>query len=243
VTLLALGACRPREAPPEPLLAEVKKALAERDRRLASYHLVAESTERGASARHEFWFRAPNRSRGDLLAPEHLTVAFDGTRLFKVSHADKRFLVYDFELPPAKAAYVLASTFQPFAPEGFRTPMLPGHGVTVKRATHPRAAEAVEVVVEAGDGVTVSWVLRMPAGDLLEKRTSDGAARTVLAMEEERCEGGLCVPKVLGTTVDGVRIGAVMMTTIELGAPLPADAFTLEAPAGYAREQHTLVEE
>ena len=145
----------------------------------------------------------------------------------------------EIKLSPENAAYFLASTFTPFVPEGYRTLLLPSKGVTLRRLTHPKAAEAVEVTVSV-EGATVVWVLRWPAADVLSKQVGP----TVLSVDEELCDEqlGLCVPKLVTQRRNGVVEATTALTSISLNPQIPNDFFTLTAPEGFHAEKHELVE-
>ncbi len=237
VSLAWVFGCRPAQT--EPLVSQVKRVQLERDKKLNAYHVVVESRQGDEQAKHEFSFRAPNRSRGTISSPQPLTLSFDGTRFYKLSPAEKKFETYELSLSQQSAAYFLASTFTPFVPEGYRTLLLPSTGVTVKKVTHPKAADAVEVTVSL-EGATVVWVLRWPSGDVLSKRSGD----TVLSVDEEHCDSalGLCVPKLVTQRNRGVVEATTSLLTIELNPQIPNDFFTLSAPEGFHAEKHELVE-
>jgi outer membrane lipoprotein-sorting protein len=231
----------PSATPPSSaaLVAQVKRRQLERDAKLNSYHVVVDSTQGEATARHEFYYRAPNRSQGTLWSPEALTLSFDGTRFFKVTPAEKKFETYALKLSKDDAAYFLASTFTPFVPEGYRTLLLPSRGVTARLVTHPKAREAVEVTVSV-DEVTVVWVLRWPSGDVLSKRV--GA--TEVTVDDEWCDTalGLCVPKRVTQRRNGVVEATTSLTAISLNPQIPNDFFTLVPAEGFHTEQRELVE-
>ncbi|MFZ5446354.1 MAG: LolA family protein [Myxococcota bacterium] len=231
--LLLITACtRASEAPPPAsLVAEVKRALAERERRLTSFRIEVDTTEGETRAHHEFAFRAPNKSRGHVTKPNEVELAFDGTRLMRVLYPSKNVEVVPLDLPPQDRAYFLASTFMPFAPEGFRAPLLPLSGVEAKRVTRagkPEAFEAVEVTVKPAPDVTIVYVLRLPAGDFLEKRTLAEGKERVLRVEQERCDEklALCVPVKLTESLGGQPLGTTEVTKVELNPELPQDWFT-----------------
>jgi outer membrane lipoprotein-sorting protein len=247
---LALGACT-KDAPEAPtkLVGEMKQALAERERRLASYHLVADTTQGAETAHHEFFFRAPNHSRGTATGGlESASLAFDGKTLYRLNDAEKKLEAYELQLPPAKAALVLATMFRPFAPDGFRSPLLPSKGVTAKAVTHPMGPQAVELTVltkdEDGGPLEVTYVLRAPSADFLAKRTRSGQHLGELTVEAERCEPALklCVPTKLKETRDGELLGTTTLTTVELNPELPVDSFKLEPPEGYTVQQRVMKE-
>ncbi len=246
--VVTVAGCRCAPPAEASLLSEVKRALAERERRLTSYHVAVTSAEGDARARHEFFFRAPNKLRGVLVAPQPLMLSYDGTRFFRASPVAKKLEVYAFKLPPEKSALFLATTFHPFVPEGYRAPLLPSAGVTATRVAHPRAPDAVEVTArtrdEAGDAVTVTWTLRLPAGDFLAKRSTAGGATSALSVDDEACDekAKLCVPRKLTQRRGAEVVGEIELTTVELNVELPNDGFTLAAPGGWATEAHELVE-
>jgi hypothetical protein len=116
--------------------------------------------------------------------------------------------------------------------------------VRASATSRPGAPRAVELSVEAGEGVTVRYTLRLPAGDFLEKRTTTGHSVEVLRVDGETCEPALavCVPRRLVLERDGEPLGVTTLERVELNPALPESTFTLEAPPGYAREQHELAE-
>ncbi|MEW5738665.1 MAG: hypothetical protein AB1938_07040 [Myxococcota bacterium] len=252
LVLVALAGCAksPASETPSPsLVGEVKQALAEREKRLSSYHLVADTTEGGRTAHHEFFFRAPNHGHGVATGgPESVAVAFDGATLYRLDDAEKKVDAYKLELPPAKAALVLATFFRPFAPDGFRTPLLPSKGVTAKLVSHPMGPQAAELTVttqdEAGGPVEVTYVVRFPSGDFLGKRTRSGMHVGEVKVDTERCEPALklCVPTKLTETRDGEVLGTTTITAVELNPNLPVERFRLEPPEGYTVQQRVMKE-
>ncbi|QSQ22521.1 hypothetical protein JY651_46680 [Pyxidicoccus parkwayensis] len=230
------------------LAAEVKTKLAERDAKLTSYRITGTVKDEGMDAvTFTFDYRAPQRMRGSLGPPASRTFAWDGTHLFQQVDGEKSFSSFKSELPPAKLAGFLNQTFSPFSPEGFRVPLLL-RSATARRATHPRAPEAVELVQtlegEAA-GVEMVYVLRWPKLDFLARRTRspDGTVAEE-RVEEEHCDEalGLCVPKRLTRWLGGRQVGETVLGRVELNVPLPNDTFTLTAPEGYAVQSRTLVE-
>lgn len=247
LALLLSSGCPKETQAPENLASEARRALAERDRRLASYLVEATTTQGDQVATHTFLYRAPNRVKGTVTAPTPLTLAFDGRRFFKLAPAEKKLEAYEMKLPQEKAALFLMTQFGPFVPEGYRTPLLPTKGVTAKRVAHPKAADAVELVVtmpEQTPPMVITWHLRLPSGDFLGKKTRAGEQDSELVVEEEHCDAarGLCVPKVVVQREGGKEVGRTTFTRIALGAEVANDAFTLAAPEGFTLEPHELVE-
>jgi hypothetical protein len=221
----------PTTVPAEPLANHVRRALAERDQRLRAFRLVVDTTEGSAKAHHEFAFRTPNKSRGHVTAPEETELAFDGSTLARVVYPGKKVEIIPLDqLAPPEKAYFLASTFMPFAPEGYRAPLLPQAGVEAKKVLNPKAPEAVELTVNPSREVKVQYVLRLPAGDFLEKRTQSEGQTKVLRMVTEHCDVALklCVPVQLQETVNGELLGTTEVTTVDLNPELPQDYFSVK---------------
>lgn len=234
LAMLLCGGCpKPTEAPlPPSLVSEAKRALAEREKRLTSFKLVVDSTEGENRAHHEVAFRSPNKSRGHMTVPHDLELAFDGTQLVRLISAQKKYEVISLDMPAADRAFFLASQFRPFVPEGFRAPLLPQTGVEARQV-----AAGVELTVKPGEGVTVTYVLRLPAGDFLEKRTLAEGQERVLRMELEQCDEALklCVPTKLVERVGQAVLGTTEVSGIELNPALPQDVFSPKVPEGWSK--------
>lgn len=230
--LLAFSSCecsKPPSAPPPPTVGDVKRVLAEREKRLTSYRIVVDTTEAANVAHHEFWFRSPNKSRGHMTLPQEVELAFDGTSLVRILYPAKVVEPVPLDFPPAQRAFFLASTFMPFAPEGFRTPLIPVSGVEVSSAS----ATEVNVKVAPGEGVSVAYRLRWPSGDFLEKRTVSGGKERRLKVLDEKCDEKLklCVPVKLEeylVSEDGGQevLGKTVVTDAELNLDVPQDFFS-----------------
>jgi outer membrane lipoprotein-sorting protein len=236
--LLLTGCPKSNEVPvPPSLVGEVKRALAEREKRLTSFKLVVDSTEGENRAHHEVAFRSPNKSRGHMTSPQDFELAFDGTTLVRLIHSAKKYEVVSLDLPAADRAYFLASQFMPFVPEGYRAPLLPQTGVEARSVQRPGVLEAVELTVKPGEGVTVVYVLRLPAGDFLEKRTTSDGQERVLRMEAEQCDAALklCVPTKLVERVGETTLGTTEVSGVELNAALPQDTFSPKIPEGWTK--------
>lgn len=248
LALLLLAGCS-RQAEDTQLLNEVKRRLSERDARLTSYRLEGRTSEGGAEpVSFSFAYRAPQKMRGALGAPVSRTFSWDGERLFEQSDADKRFTTFQNELSPERRAGFLTETFAPFTPEGFRAPLLPAH-LQARRASHPRAPEAVELAAKvddpSGESLQVTYTLRWPTLDFLgrQSRLPDGTTLEV-RVEEEHCDEALklCVPQKLSRWVKGEKVGETTLSKVELNPALPHDTFTLAAPEGYDVQTKTLVD-
>ncbi len=244
--VLLLAGCR-REDDPARLLADVRQRLAARDARLHSYVLAGTAREAGQRMDYEFAYRAPLKMLGTLGPPASRAWAWDGEHLTERDDTARQFSTYQDTLSPERRSELLTQLFSPFVPEGFRAPLLPGQGVTARRAAHTLAPEAVELTVRPpGGDVEVTYVLRWPALDFLGKRLRGGGTTSELRVEEEQCDPGLalCVPRRLtqwSTTGSGAEAAAeahqvaeTRLTRVELNPSLPAETFQLTAPRGYA---------
>ncbi len=236
LTLSACSRCAPGPSSPNhdpQLLSETLTTLTQRQARLNSYHLVVETREGEHTASHHFYFRGPNKFRGDVAQPRPLTLSFDGQRLYKASE-NAPLEAYTLKLDAPEAALFLTNTFNPFVPEGFRTPLLPSKGVEAVKVAHPKGPEAVELSVTAADALVVTYVLRHPSGDLLEKRLKSGANTSRTVVTEEKCDAALklCVPVAQALEDDGQVIATIRVPTVELNVELPEAGFTLTPKAG-----------
>ena len=235
--LVFLLAC-PKDTPEGTLLSEVRRTLADRERRLNTYHLAGESKEGDAVATHAFFFRAPNKMRGVVMHPAHLEWTWDGAHLAKLEFGSKTFSNFPITLPPEKAAMFLTTTFAPFVSEGFRTPLMPSKGVT---ATMLKDEVELKVV---NPQLRLTYRLRWPTGDFLGKRTESDGQVSELTVDEEQCDEKLklCVPKVTSQRLDGKLQLSTRLTRIELNVDVPADDFTPRPPQGWTEETHPVVE-
>lgn len=240
--LLVLAGCR-RADDGAALLSDARQRLSARDGKLTSYVLAGTARQGSQTLDFRFAYRAPRKMLGTLGAPASRTYAWDGEHLFERSDAARQFVTFNDELPPDQRAGVLTELFAPFAPEGFRAPLLPSRGVSARRASHPRAPEAVELTVKPeGADVEVTYVLRWPALDFLGKRTRDGDSTSELRVEEEHCEQalGLCVPRRLTQWAGERQVAETTLSRVELNPSLPSETFTLTAPEGYEVQTKTL---
>jgi outer membrane lipoprotein-sorting protein len=81
------------------------------------------------------------------------------------------------------------------------------------------------------------YVLRMPAGDFLEKRTRSGKEERVLRVEAEQCDVNLrlCVPTKLVEKLGEKTLGTTEISSVDLNPALPQDYFSPKAPEGWAK--------
>lgn len=230
------------------LLSEVRAQLGQRDAKLRSYAVESEAEAEGAKAKYRFWYRAPQRMRGEITEPNPMAVSFDGQKLYQLNPAQKTLTVFEVKVSKEKAALMLTQSFAPFVPEGYRVPLFPNSGTQVKKTTHAKAVDAVALTVvtadEQGKPISVEYVLRWPAMDFLSKTTRVGGKNIELRVDEEKCDEKLklCVPQALSQWNDGMSAGSTRFTHIELNAPVPNDDFVLTAPEGFTSTARELVD-
>jgi len=247
LTLAVLAGCSNSRDTPH-LLNDLKRRLSERDAQLTSYRLEGLTRDEGAEPLgFSFSYRAPQKMLGVLRAPVSRAFSWDGEHLFEQNDKEKRFIIFKNELTTERRAGFLTETFAPFLPEGFRAPLLPAE-LEAKRASHPRAPEAVEVTGKVapspGESLQVTYTLRWPTMDFLGRRflLPDGTV-SELRVEEEHCDEALklCVPQKLTRWVKGEKVGETTLSQVALNPALPHDTFTLVAPEGYEVQTKTLV--
>jgi hypothetical protein len=233
--------CHRAEPPVPTLLSQVKAGLAARDAKLSSYHLEGDTDGHA----FEFFYRSPNRMRGILAGPQGRTFSFDGSTLFELVPAESKLLVYEDKLPPAKRAELLTRVFSPFAPEGFRAPLLGLDGVTAETVTDAGAPAVRLHQTLSGESqpLSVDVTLRWPSLDFLSKKLTL-TSEVLTRMERESCDAalGLCVPTRIRTARVGEPESVTTLTRVELNPPLPAGDFSLQVPPGHAVEHPSLVE-
>ena len=241
--LLACAACRSRsDALPEErqLLSEVRGRLSERERRLGAYRVEGVITEAGQRGEFTLAFRPPLKLKGTVSQPVRQTLSFDGKTFFQRDDASGELHETSLEgLDRAQVSAQLHAIFGQFVVEGFRAPLL-NSDVRVKRLEHPKGPQAVELTVEARDPavgtVKVSYVLRWPTLDFLEKRVEGPGPQTGgVRVDDERCEPklSLCVPTRWTHLSQGRPAAEVVLGKVLLGMEAPAEEFTLiarEAP-------------
>jgi outer membrane lipoprotein-sorting protein len=245
VLLLGLLSCAksPLTAVAGPsLVAQMKQRVAERDKRLTSFQIAVDSKQGAQLVHHEFYFKAPNHSRGVLLTAPLVTLSFDGHYFYRLLRDTKQHEKIEFKLPAEQTASFLASTFQPFAPEGFRAPLIPASKVVATHTSHPLENDAVALKATLEDGMgtlEMTWILRERNGDFLEKRSGDSS----LLVKEESCDDSLklCVPTTVVQFERGAEVGRTVVTFLQLNPALSSDSFSLVVPAGFQSTQREML--
>jgi hypothetical protein len=228
--LVSLAACHEDAG----LLAQVKRALVEREQRLQAYSFQAHA----GAAQYTLSFRAP---KSTLLTLESGALSFDGERFYERDDAARTFTTYAPELNAEQLALIWAQGFGARIPEGFRAPLLPPRGVTAQQV-----GDTVELTLhthDEGKDVSVTSVLRWPGADFLERRTDYGGAKGALRMEREECDPQLklCVPTQLAKWVGDQKVEQTELTQVQLNDAPARDAFVLTVPRDFKQEHSTLV--
>ncbi len=230
------------------LIGQVKSNLAQRDGAISSYRFTGETEEAGHAAVFDFQYRAPNRMKGSLKAPSEKTFSFDGEKLHELSPAGRTLTTFVLKLPKEKNALLLAQTFSPFVPEGYRAPLFDDKSVKVKKVSHPKAVEAVELRTEvkdaAGHAYAVTHTLRWPSMDFLGKTTEANGDTGEVRVDEEHCleRPKICFPKKLTQWTGGKQVAETRLENIAINGEMPVDSFQLIAPEGYEKKAQELIE-
>lgn len=226
--------CRCKEntfAPETPLVSQVKAALAERERKVQSFRFSSETEQAGQKAEYTFAFRAPNKMRGDIGGK--VIYAYDGKRFVQFDQANGYFNEIDLAAEPRdKAQMFLHRVFSPFAPEGWRAPLLGGKLTCEQKAEggKPRIAVTAEVSSD-GEAVALTYLFAPPAMDFVGKSVRGGGSIEVL---EQHCDAALklCFPSVVTETPPAGAKATTRLSNIELNVPVPPEYFSPQAPTG-----------
>jgi hypothetical protein len=250
--LLGLTAC-PRQTEPAAdgtaLLSQARSALAERERKLQTYRFHGQTTDlqRQETLGFNFVYRAPTKMRGETLGASAHVFVFDGSSLRELDVAAKKVTTYDLTgLPRDRSDALLHQIFAPFAPEGFRAPLLPA-GSAVKAERRIGAEEKAEVMLttEVADGAehyAFIYRYRTPAMDLVEKiiRAPDGDHSTVVNKQSCEPKSGLCVPTEIVETAAGKPVARTVLSEVAINGPVTDGDFVLAVPAGGTEEKKSL---
>lgn len=233
VLVLSASGCRRPDAPADPPeISKVKAALAERERKIQSYRYRAVTEQGEQRAELSFAFRAPNKMRGDIASPK-VCFAFDGGRFVQWDEANRYFTEIDLRSTPRENAQLfLHKVFAPFAPEGWRAPLLGGRLTveSVVEAGNPRIAVTAEASAD-GETVAITYLFASPAMDFLGKSVRGGGSLQVRA---QHCDPalGLCFPSAIEEAPPAGPKLTTRISDIEINAPIPAEFFAPQAPEG-----------
>ncbi len=222
------------------LLSQLRSGLAERERKLESYRLEGATTDvaSGQQARFRFAFRAPGQMRGELLAPTPHVFAFDGHQLAEVAADTGTLTQWDLTgLDRHRADAVLHEIFAPFAPEGFRAPLIPAGPQVQVTAIDGGDPSVLRVSADLADGAEAyhfEYDFRAPAMDLLRELTRAPSGERIIEVVKERCDAawGFCLPAAWVEKVGGQEISRTVLSTIEANPALAPSDFVLAVPDG-----------
>lgn len=250
--VLALCGCpaHPTEqADSATLLSQARSALAERERKLQSYRFHGETTDlaRGETLAFNFVYRSPGKMRGETLGPSGHVFVFDGTALRELDVAAKKLTTFDLsELPRDRSDALLHQIFAPFAPEGFRAPLLPqAPSVKAVRRVGAEDKPEVELTAEVADGAqryAFVYRYRTPAMDLVQKtiRAPDGEHTTTVNKQSCEPKSGLCVPTEIVESAGGKPVARTLLSEVAVNGPVTDGDFALAVPPGGTEEKKSL---
>jgi len=237
--LLAPG-CTKQDAPPAPagteLVSRIQGALADRERKVVSYRFDGVTVQGEDKAEFSFAWRAPGKMRGEYKSAGK-TFAFDGKRFQQWDEKTRVLSVLELEkAPKEKAALLLHRVFAPFAPEGWRTPMLAGKLHAENKGEHVVLSAEAEA---AGEKAVVEFGFAPPAMDFVFKSFRGGGETRVTA---KHCEPalGLCFPIALEEKASGAPVATTTLSNIQINGAIPPETFELTAPEGAKTEELAL---
>jgi outer membrane lipoprotein-sorting protein len=230
-------------------VSQARSSLAEREHKLIAYSFSGTTTDLASnqSLSYQFTYRSPNKMRGELLGEQPHTFVFDGKQLSELAPLDKKVLRYDLSaLPRAKADVFLHQIFEPFAPEGFRTPLLPtGPSVTAKDVEDAHGKAQLELgadLEESGEHFQFAFDFVPGSMDLVRKKVTGPTGVVITEVTVQHCDAalGLCFPQEITEQRDGKPSAKTVLTAVQINPAVAEDLFTLATPAGFTEEQKHL---
>ncbi len=238
--VLLSSACSKRAEPaPGDLLSQVRTALAEREKKITSYRYKGITEQGGQKAEFAFTFKAPGKMRGELMGGK-MIFAFDGRRFRQWDEATQRLTEIDLDSAPKdRAAMLLHRAFAPFAPDGWRAPLLAGKLEAKEIAGEKRQISVTARATADGESAAMNFQFAPPVMDFLGKSVEGGGSVRVI---EQHCEQtlGLCFPKKIEESRPGMPASVTTLSQVELNGAAPAELFELPAPAGASVEKREL---
>lgn len=247
---MVLAGCPKNEPAPTgaEAVSEARAHLADRERKLSTYRFHGVTTDLATNEPlgFSFVYRAPGKMRGETEGKAPHVFAFDGKTLAELDVNAKKLTTYDISgLPRGKADEVLHQIFAPFAPEGFRAPLLPSAGLTAARSVGAEDKPQVELTAKVADGndkYDFHFVFHTPAMDLVEKEVDgpNGALKTTVVKQACDAKSGLCFPVEILETLDAKAVGRTNLSELSVNGPVNDAEFTLAVPPGGTEEKKTL---
>lgn len=242
--VVLLPACRQPPPAPANMIGMVREQLARREAQISSMQFRVTTRQAEVEAVHQVWMRGRNLFRAETLEPEHLEVSFDGQRVMMLQHKRKSFAEFRLEVEREEGAYLLAQTFAPFVPEGYRMPLLPKVGVEASRRTLQAIGDVVELryqtADQAGIPVAAAYVYQWPSLNFVSRSLRSASHVIEDAGEGAWCSGPaeVCFPRRIVHSEDGEIVSVATVTSVQFNPEIPNDSFVLVAPDGYQRLQH-----
>lgn len=253
LSLLALavlcGCTQKVSAPSEAeLVSQARTQLAERERKLSSYRFHGSTTDLASnqSLGFRFLYRSPGKMRGETEGAQPHVFVFDGQSLKDLDVAAKRLTTYDLAgLPKDKADAFLHTIFAPFAPEGFRAPLLPTAGLHAQQRIGEQDRKELQLSAAIQDGpqkYDFGFRFALPAMDLLEKTVKGPEGESKVTVARQACEPklGLCFPAEVLESRDGKPVARTLLSDVQVNAPVTDADFALAVPAGGTAETKSL---
>lgn len=222
------------------LVDEVKVRSSERERKLPAWRFdgVAEDLTRGEQLPFRFAYRAPNRMRAEVEGATPQRYAFDGTTLRALDVNKKQLTVWNLtNVPRDQAEAFVHEVFGPFAPEGFRAPLLPA-GVKFEAQLigegDNRRAELRAVLMDPNGAMRFTHGFKYPSMEFTGKLVEFDKLRVATLVTATKCFDavGVCVPQTVEERQNDVLTMRTTLSHIELDAPLPEGEFTIALPEG-----------
>ena len=239
--LLALSACSKKcDGAGDPsLVSTVRTALSERERKLDSYRFDGVTVQGADRAEFTFSYRSPGKMRGDLKSARR-TFAFDGRRFLLWDEAARVMTEIDLEgVPRDQAALFLHQSFSPFAPEGWRAPLLGGQLSAEPREKDGKPQLAVTAAAPGNAELAVTFLFTPPAMDFAGKSVKSGGESLVTAQHcDEKLK--LCFPTTVEERVPGGERAVTTLSNVQLNLALPPETFELKLPDGARLEKRSL---
>lgn len=236
------------QAAPAELVSQARTQLAERERKLVSYRFHGSTTDltRNQSLGFKFLFRSPDKMRGETEGAQPHVFVFDGKALRDLDVSKKKLTTYDLSsLPKAKADAFLHEIFAPFAPEGFRAPLLPGGPLQAETRLGEGDKKELWLSGAVADGAQkyeFSFLFALPAMDLVQKDISAPDGKSRIAVTRQSCDPklGLCFPAEVLETRDGKPVARTVLSDIEVNGAVADADFALAVPPGGTEEKKSL---
>jgi len=245
-----LAACPSKEKPAPPsaeLASQVRSQLAERERKVTSYrfHGITTDMTSSQSLGFRFAYRSPGKMRGETEGDKAHVFVFDGQTLKDLDVAAKKLTTFDLSaLPKDKADAFLHQIFAPFAPEGFRAPLLPATATAEKKLGDDgkSVADLSATIADGAQSYAFTFRFGLPAMDLLDKQISGPEGQSRVQVTKQTCDAklALCFPSEVVESHDGKPTARTELSGIAINGQVADAEFVLAVPPGGTEEKRSL---